>query len=122
MNTVEFAIKDGIPYAIDFTNPAPDMDVNSLTPHYFEWAVNSMADLCIGFALEGPKLDQSSYRWDTLLRGPDAPGAVASPQSNGADGSGSGSPFESYPMIRSIRSILRMSWPFGARIRKTRMG
>ena len=32
MNTVEWAITDGVPYAIDFMNPAPDMDINSLTP------------------------------------------------------------------------------------------
>ena len=32
MNTVEFAIRDGVPYAIDFMNPAPDMDINSLDP------------------------------------------------------------------------------------------
>jgi hypothetical protein len=31
--------RDGVPYAIDFMNPAPDMDINSVTPHYFEWAV-----------------------------------------------------------------------------------
>ena len=39
MNSIEFAVRDGIPYAIDFMNPAPDMDINSLTPHYFEWVV-----------------------------------------------------------------------------------
>ena len=32
MNSVEFAIRDGVPYALDFMNPAPDMDINSLTP------------------------------------------------------------------------------------------
>jgi hypothetical protein len=32
MNSIEFAVRDGIPYAIDFMNPAPDMDINSLTP------------------------------------------------------------------------------------------
>lgn len=51
MNTVEFAVKDGIPYAIDFMNPAPDMDINSLTPTYFEWVVEHMADLAIKLAL-----------------------------------------------------------------------
>ncbi len=50
MCSLEFAVKDGIPYAIDFMNPAPDMDVNSLTPHYFEWAVQKMADLVIRLA------------------------------------------------------------------------
>ena len=50
MNTVEFAVKDGIPYAIDFMNPAPDMDINSLTPSYFEWVVTHMTDLAIKLA------------------------------------------------------------------------
>jgi hypothetical protein len=50
MNTVEFAVKDGIPYAIDFMNPAPDMDINSLTPSYFDWVVEHMADLAIRLA------------------------------------------------------------------------
>jgi hypothetical protein len=50
MNTVEFAIRDGVPYAIDFMNPAPDMDINSLTPEYFGWVVEHMADLAIRLA------------------------------------------------------------------------
>jgi hypothetical protein len=50
MNSIEFAIKEGTPYAIDFMNPAPDMDINSLTPHYFEWAVKAMADFAIEMA------------------------------------------------------------------------
>lgn len=52
MNSMEWAVRDGIPYAIDFMNPAPDMDVNSLTPHYFEWVVTHMADLAIRLAKE----------------------------------------------------------------------
>ena len=50
MCSLEWAVRDGVPYAIDFMNPAPDMDVNSLTPHYFEWAVKHMADMAIRFA------------------------------------------------------------------------
>jgi hypothetical protein len=50
MCSLEFAVRDGIPYAIDFMNPAPDMDLNSLTPHYFDWAVQGMADLAIRLA------------------------------------------------------------------------
>jgi hypothetical protein len=50
MNTVEFAVRDGVPYAIDFMNPAPDMDINSLTPSYFEWVVEHMADLAVRLA------------------------------------------------------------------------
>lgn len=52
MNSIEWAIRDGVPYAIDFMNPAPDFDINSLTPEYFEWAVRTMADVAIALALE----------------------------------------------------------------------
>jgi hypothetical protein len=54
MCSLEFAVRGGIPYAIDFMNPAPDMDLNSLTPHYFDWAVKGMADLAIRLA-KAPK-------------------------------------------------------------------
>ncbi len=66
MNSIEFAVRDGIPYAIDFTNPAPDMDVNSLTPHYFEWAVKKMADLAIARALN-PIPQREEIRWARFL-------------------------------------------------------
>jgi hypothetical protein len=36
-NTVEFAVRDGIPLAIDFGNPAPDADINSVGEKNFEW-------------------------------------------------------------------------------------
>jgi hypothetical protein len=52
MCSLEFAVRDGIPYAIDFMNPAPDMDINSLTPHYFQWVLEGMADLVIRLAKE----------------------------------------------------------------------
>ncbi len=53
MNAVEFAIRDGVPVAIDLLNPAPDLDVYSLTPAYFEWAVKTLADVAIGNAQKG---------------------------------------------------------------------
>jgi hypothetical protein len=62
MNTVEFAVRDGIPYAIDFMNPAPDFDVNSLTPFYFDWVVKNMADLCIRLAKSNQSTGQR-YAW-----------------------------------------------------------
>jgi hypothetical protein len=52
MNTVEFAIRGGVPYAIDFMNTAPDFDPVSLPPIYFEWVVQHMADLVITRAQE----------------------------------------------------------------------
>ena len=58
MCSLEWAVRDGVPYAIDFMNPAPDMDVNSLTPHYFDWVVQHMADMTIRLAKEKrPKVD-----------------------------------------------------------------
>jgi hypothetical protein len=63
MNTVEWAIRDGVPYAIDFMNPAPDMDIYSLTPHYFEWVVKAMADMAIARAQE-PAPQRAALRWD----------------------------------------------------------
>src|SRR4051812_32730317 len=66
MCSLEFAVRDGIPYAIDFMNPAPDMDLNSLTPHYFDWAVKGMADLVIRLAKE-PKPRRSLRGGEYLL-------------------------------------------------------
>lgn len=57
MNTVEFAIADGEPYAIDFMNSAPDLDVASLGPAHFTWVVEKMADLVIRLA-HAPKTEQ----------------------------------------------------------------
>jgi hypothetical protein len=68
MNTVEFALKDGVPYAIDFTNPAPDFDVNSLTPHYFDWVVKKMADFTISLAKQG-RSAPTDYTWGKLIGG-----------------------------------------------------
>ena len=47
MNTVELAIRDGIPYAIDFTNPAPDADRTSVGDDHFEWIVETMAQTLV---------------------------------------------------------------------------
>jgi hypothetical protein len=68
MNSIEWAVRDGVPYAIDFMNPAPDMDINSLTPHYFEWAVTHMADMAIRLARE-PRPQVRETRWSAMLAG-----------------------------------------------------
>ena len=76
MDSLEWAVRDGVPYAIDFMNPAPDMDVNSLTPFYFDWAVQHMADLVIRLALQ-PRGGAREPRWDSLFAGRRASAAVA---------------------------------------------
>ena len=55
------------PYAIDFMNPAPDMDIYSLTQHYFEWALNAMSDLVINRATQGV-WQGYQYPWGRLVR------------------------------------------------------
>jgi hypothetical protein len=67
MNSVEWAIRDGVPYAIDFMNPAPDMDVYSLTPFYFDWVVKHMADMAIRLAKQ-PRPQNRDLRWDSFFR------------------------------------------------------
>ena len=42
-NTVELALRDGIPYAIDFCNPAPDAEVTSVGQENFDWVVETAA-------------------------------------------------------------------------------
>jgi len=66
LNTVEFAVEDGIPYAIDFMNPAPDADVNSVGQDNFNWIVNEMAHLAVRKAREPEPTGR--YRWDALLK------------------------------------------------------
>jgi hypothetical protein len=51
LNTVEFAVEDGVPYAIDFLNPAPDADVHSVGQANFEWIVNAVAEMAVKKAL-----------------------------------------------------------------------
>lgn len=68
MDSMEWAIRDGVPYAIDFMNPAPDMDIYSLTPTYFEWVVQRMADLAIRLA-HHPRPQLTELKWQALFTG-----------------------------------------------------
>lgn len=51
MNTVEFAVRDGIPYAIDFMNPAPDADYHSVGKENFEWVIQAIAKFAFSKAI-----------------------------------------------------------------------
>lgn len=77
MNSVEWAVKDGIPYAIDFMNPAPDMDIYSLTPENFEWVVTHMAEMAIRLAKAPPLSTRPS--WEGFLGGRRRAAAGAAP-------------------------------------------
>jgi glutathione synthase/RimK-type ligase-like ATP-grasp enzyme len=71
MNSVEFAIKDGVPYAIDFTNPAPDMHIESILEPHFHVVVDWMVDLCVKRA-KAQASTRDDYRWGKI-KGPATP-------------------------------------------------
>jgi hypothetical protein len=66
MNTIEFAIQDGVPYAIDFLNPAPDFERDRITAFYFEQVVDKMARLVIERAQSGD-VSNSWPRWEEMV-------------------------------------------------------
>ncbi|MGI8898643.1 MAG: ATP-grasp domain-containing protein [Pyrinomonadaceae bacterium] len=65
LNTVEFAIKDNVPYAIDFMNPAPDAELDSVGEFYHNWIVSAMTDFI--FKKLAESRTPPRYRWDALL-------------------------------------------------------
>lgn len=67
-NTVEFAIRDGIPYAIDFCNPAPDADIQSVGEENFEWVVETAASYAIERAKE-QKAGRDNLSWGGFISG-----------------------------------------------------
>ena len=67
LNTVEFAVEDGVPYAIDFMNAAPDADPHSVGPDNFAWIVEKVAAFAVKKAQEPHT--PLTYRWSSLLEG-----------------------------------------------------
>ena len=65
-NTVEFAVRDGIPIAIDFCNPAPDADINSVGQVNFDWIVENAAEMAIEKA-KNQKPNQNNLTWGTFI-------------------------------------------------------
>lgn len=66
-NTVEFAVRDGVPYAIDFCNPAPDADIHSVGQENFDWIVEHSAKYAIEKAKEH-KPKQNNTSWGGFVR------------------------------------------------------
>ncbi|MBO9615038.1 MAG: glutathione synthase [Dyadobacter sp.] len=82
-NTVEFAVRGGIPYAIDFCNPAPDADIYSVGPDNFEWVVEAAANMAIARA-KAQVPGQINLTWGTFINQavngiPTAPPAAETP-------------------------------------------
>ncbi|MBB5344064.1 ATP-grasp domain-containing protein [Tunturibacter empetritectus] len=64
LNTVEFAVEDGIPYAIDFMNPAPDADLHAVGKESFDWIVDKVSKLAVKKAQKPVKPE---LRWTAML-------------------------------------------------------
>jgi len=79
INTIEFAVKDGVPYAIDFLNPAPDFERDRITPFYFDLVVDRMSKLVIDRALHG-NVANTWPRWEEMLGIGAAAGFTAAPK------------------------------------------
>jgi hypothetical protein len=66
MNTIEFAVENGVPYAIDFLNPAPDFERDRITEFYFDMVVQRMAELVVDRACNG-RPEQTWPQWAEML-------------------------------------------------------
>ncbi|MDB5191509.1 MAG: hypothetical protein JWQ96_1072 [Segetibacter sp.] len=66
-NTVELALRDGIPYAIDFCNPAPDADINSVGQENFDWVVETAATYAIEKA-QSVDRSRDNLTWGEYLK------------------------------------------------------
>jgi hypothetical protein len=82
MNTIEFAIRDGVPYAIDFLNPACDFERDRITQFYFDMAVERMSRLVLDRALN-PQPTSPWPRWAEMLGMGAAGGFIGEPRPGG---------------------------------------
>jgi glutathione synthase/RimK-type ligase-like ATP-grasp enzyme len=65
-NTVEMAVRDGVPYAIDFCNPAPDADLRSVGEENFEWVVEHASKMIVDRA-QAQKPGKDNLTWGSFL-------------------------------------------------------
>ncbi len=84
LNTVEFAVEDGIPYAIDFMNPAPDADYHSIGGENFEWIVNAVAKLAVKKVQEYTGEPMDGLNWSSFLTGGGSASAAPAPAKKAA--------------------------------------
>ena len=65
-NTIEFAVRDGIPYAIDYMNPAPDAERASVQEENFQWVLNTTATFLIDLAKQGRQVP-TEFHWSNFI-------------------------------------------------------
>jgi len=67
LNTVELALRDGIPFAIDFCNPAPDAERTSVGQENFEWIVETMTNYAIERAISNEE-GKDNLTWGEYVK------------------------------------------------------
>ena len=67
MNTVELAVRNGVPYAIDFTNPAPDAELASVGAANFAWMVENMSEVLVDL-VRNPRPFELTGTWPELAK------------------------------------------------------
>lgn len=65
-NTVEMAVRNGVPYAIDFCNPAPDAEVTSVGQENFDWVVEHASKMAVERA-QIQKPGKDNLTWGTYV-------------------------------------------------------
>jgi hypothetical protein len=65
--TVELALRDGIPFAIDFCNPAPDAERTSVGQENFEWIVEKMTKYAIERAISNEE-GKDNLTWGEYVK------------------------------------------------------
>lgn len=66
-DTIEFAVQDGVPFAIDYLNCAPDAELSSVQEENFEWIVEHSAKFLIELAQEGRKVP-TEFIWSQFVK------------------------------------------------------
>jgi hypothetical protein len=92
-DTLEFAVRDGVPYAIDFLNPAPDADPGSVGQDNYDWVLENAAKFLIERVERGSE-PMGRFHWEEFLA-PQAPAKKAParrPRANGAGRRGASTP------------------------------
>lgn len=65
-DTLEFAVRGGIPYAIDFLNAAPDADVKSVGQANFDWVLEHAAKWLVERVQQGAE-PVREFHWKKFL-------------------------------------------------------
>jgi glutathione synthase/RimK-type ligase-like ATP-grasp enzyme len=65
-DTLEFAVRDGVPYAIDFLNPAPDADPASVGKENFDWVLEHATRWLIERVRQGTQ-PATHFHWQEFL-------------------------------------------------------